>query len=298
MAKREKSFTKESATKTVYAAFEILKQAGGSLPGRELLRSIENAVNLSTEEKARYEKTGYVKWESIFHFYTIDCVKAGYLLKIKGVWYLTPEGEKAMTLGADGLLEAANIAYKKWKASNDSAVSIELQEEDVMQHEQEASLEQLEGTALESLKTYIHSKNPYEFQQLVAALLRAMGYYISFEAGRGKDGGIDIIAYQDPLGIKTPRIVVQVKHKPDSAVPAEDIRQLQAVAVRKNDASMFVTSGWFSPTAWQEARSGHIHMELIGFESFIDHWKNFYSQMSDPDKRLLPPRPIYFLDVN
>jgi hypothetical protein len=27
------------------------------------------------------------------HFYTIDCIKAGYLRKTKGVWYLTPEGE-------------------------------------------------------------------------------------------------------------------------------------------------------------------------------------------------------------
>ena len=40
-------------------------------------------------------------------------------------------------------------------------------------------------------------KNPYEFQDLVAALLRAMGYYTPFIAPKGKDGGVDIIAYRD-----------------------------------------------------------------------------------------------------
>lgn len=41
-----------------------------------------------------------------------------------------------------------------------------------------------------------------------------MGYYIQSVAPRGKDGGIDIVAYTDPLGAKIPRIKVQVKHKP------------------------------------------------------------------------------------
>jgi predicted Mrr-cat superfamily restriction endonuclease len=38
-----------------------------------------------------------------------------------------------------------------------------------------------------------------------------MGYHTPFISPKGKDGGIDIIAYQDPLGLKTPRIKVQVK---------------------------------------------------------------------------------------
>ncbi len=35
---------------------------------------------------------------------------------------------------------------------------------------------------------------------MVAALLRAMGYYTPFISPRGKDGGVDILAYQDPIG--------------------------------------------------------------------------------------------------
>jgi uncharacterized protein with gpF-like domain len=52
---------------------------------------------------------------------------------------------------------------------------------------------------------------PYEFQELVADLLRAMGYHVAWIADAGKDGGIDIVAYNDPLGTRLPRIKVQVK---------------------------------------------------------------------------------------
>ncbi len=36
-----------------------------------------------------------------------------------------------------------------------------------------------------------------------------MGYHTPFISPKGKDGGIDIIAYQDALGINKPRIKVQ-----------------------------------------------------------------------------------------
>lgn len=57
----------------------------------------------------------------------------------------------------------------------------------------------LQGQASKGIREYI-IKEPYEFQDLVAALLRAMGYYTPFIAPKGKDGGVDIIAYRDPLG--------------------------------------------------------------------------------------------------
>jgi len=62
------------------------------------MNQIPEKVNLTDWEKERYEKTGYIRWQSILHFYTIDCSKAGYLRKQKGIWYLTEEGEGAMTM--------------------------------------------------------------------------------------------------------------------------------------------------------------------------------------------------------
>ncbi len=92
--------SKRSAAKNMYATFKILKEAGGQLPGKEVVEKIRNTVELTDWEKEVYKKTGYVRWESILHFYTIDCIKAGLMRKNKGVWYLTEEGEKAISLGS------------------------------------------------------------------------------------------------------------------------------------------------------------------------------------------------------
>src|SRR3712207_7764782 len=62
-------------------------------------------------------------------------------------------------------------------------------------------------------RSHIASLGPYDFQNLVAELLRAMGYHVPHVSPPGPDGGIDIMAYRDPLGTTAPRIKVQVKHR-------------------------------------------------------------------------------------
>ena len=52
-----------------------------------------------------------------------------------------------------------------------------------------------------------------------------MGYYTPFVAPQGKDGGIDVIAYRDPLGTVSPRIKIQIKHR-DASASVQEIRQL------------------------------------------------------------------------
>ena len=90
---------------------------------------------------------------------------------------------------------------------------------------------------------------------MVAALLRAMEYHTPFIAPKSKDGGIDIIAYLDPLGAKTPRIKVQVKHKPETAIGASEVRALSGV-LKAGDIALFVTSGTYSADA-RNAASGN-----------------------------------------
>src|ERR1019366_2758001 len=149
-------------------------------------------------------------------------VKAGWLIKKKGVWYLTSEGEEALKLGPDELLRSFYAAGDKWHAEHpvarEEAVAAEAPAEVV-------SYDDVEQTAMEGLQNCINSKNPDEFQDLVAALLRGMGYYTPFVAPKGKDGGVDIVAYRDPLGAESPRIQAQIKHRESSAT-AQEVRQL------------------------------------------------------------------------
>lgn len=298
------SRSRQIAVRTVFEALKILKESGGQLPGKEVIEKIRERLTFNDWEKEIYEKTGYVRWESILHFFTIDCLKAGYLRKAKGIWYITEEGEKALKLGPVKLLATATELYYVWKGENIKKKSKEETEEsesdidDKATQFQRANLDQLEEQGITGLKEYIYQKNPYEFQDMVAALLRAMKYHTPFISPKGRDGGLDIVAYSDPLGATEPRIKVQVKHKPQSPIPVSDIRSLMGLLNKTGDIGLFVTSGTFSNEALRSARDSQTHVRLLDVNDFIQLWKEFYINMSDEVKNLLPLQPIYFLGTN
>ena len=300
MTTKKKSPSKVIAEKTIFEAFKILKAAGGQMRGKAVVDKIRETVSFDDYEKHVYEKTGYVRWESLLHFFTIDCMKAGYLLKENGVWILTEEGTKAISYGPEKLLSTATQKYREW--SNKKPISDD--EEDVIEsvenkeQKQQAILSEYQENADEGIRNYIIKKTPYEFQKMASHLLAAMGYYIANIAEKGPDGGIDIIAYNDPLGTKEPRLIVQVKHRPDDSVPSEDIQKLVGTMKRASDVGIFVTSGQFSRPAKNEARTSHKHIELIDLGRFIKLWTENYSKMNDEQKNALPLYAIYFLGSN
>jgi restriction system protein len=295
------SKTRDLAATIIFEAFKILKDAGGELRGKEVVEKIEKTISLDDWAKETYEKTGNIRWQSILHFYTIDCIKAGFLEKEKGVWILTKEGEEAIKLGSIELLNKATKLFREWDANRKDKEDVnqeDLELDTEPDQLQKANLEQLEEKSIDGLRKYIISKNPYEFQDIVAALLRAMGYYTPFVSPKGRDGGIDVIAYQDPLGTKTPRIKVQVKHRPEATIAVDEIRQLVGLLNDNGDVGLFVTSGRFTSEAENFSRSSHKHIELIGFEKFITLWQEFYDKLTDEDKNRLPLYKMYFLGSN
>ena len=221
----------------------------------------------------------------------MGCVKAGFLTRKKGVWYLTPEGEQALKLSPEKLIDQIDAGYEKWREQHPKVQDHEIEEQATTQL---VSYDDIEQRAIEGLQNYIIAKNAYEFQDLVAALLRGMGYYTPFVAPKGKDGGVDIVAYRDPLGTESPRIKVQVKHR-DIPATVEEIRQLMGLLQKEGDVGIFVSRGGFTPDGRNTARSSHIHVELIDLNRFITLWQEFYDKLKEEDKSLLPLKPIYFL---
>lgn len=293
----------DSAQKTLHAAFQLLKK-NGPMPLKEVLDHVAQTVTFNPWEQEVYEKTGYVRWRSLFHFYSVDAVKAGLLVKNKGVWSLTPEGERMIAKGPEAIIKASTEAYRDWarekrkgqaKPEKGSKPIEEEEELPDQRIEQKAFLEQMDEKAREGIMEHIRRLNAYGFQDLVAALLRAMGYHTPMVAERGPDGGVDIIAYTDPLGMLPPRLKVQVKHKPDTPIPPADVRALIGVSNRPGEAGLFVTSGRFSKDALREARTSNTHCELIDITRFIELWKEFYSKMPDEDRVLMPLHAVWFL---
>lgn len=298
MAKEELSRTQACATKTLYAVMQEMSRRGGSIPAKEIYPWVDNNVELTDWEKEQAGKMKYIRWTNSFQFYSIDYQKAGFIVKKNGSWYLTPEGEKALKKSPKEVMNLARAAYKEWKKTQ--VVEIPTEEEpndETAEKDNSMSLDLMESNAREGIKKYIISKGPYEFQELVAALLRAMGYHTPFIAPKGKDGGIDIIAYLDPLGAQTPRIKVQVKHKPDTAIGPADVRALSGV-LKAGDIALFVTSGTYTADARNAATTNDKFIRLIDGELFIDMWQEYYDKMTDEDKNRLPLKRIAFLGSN
>ena len=298
---KEKSKSYQTSAKTMFAAMTILSKNGGSMPIRILMQEIEKTVELSDWEKEILENTGNIRWQSNMHFTSVDYVRAGFLIKKKGTWTITPEGEENLKLGPEKLRDLAWQRYHEWYRSKEPDKEVkpaeDQDEESDPAKENIIELETLEERAANGIREYLKSKSPYEFQDMVAALLRAMGYHTPFIAPKGKDGGVDIIAYVDPLGAQTPRIKVQVKHKPETAIGASDIRALLGV-LRAGDIALFVTSGTFSADARSTSTSSREFIRLIDGDDFIDMWQEYYDKMSDEDKNMLPLKRISFLGNN
>lgn len=273
---------------------QYMKTHDGTVATKEINDIIQKHVKFTEWELERAGKMQYVRWWTMTQFYSIDYNKAGYILKKQGAWYLTPEGEEALKLGAEQILRNANAAYRQWRQEKDLDGDDDTVKDETPEKELIINIEQLEEQANEGIRQYIRAKNPYEFQDMVAALLRAMGYYTPFVAPKGRDGGVDVIAYIDALGAKTPRIKVQVKHKPDENISAKDIRSLLGI-LRDGDIALFVTSGTYSQQARAEALTSKTYIKLIDGEEFIQMWQDNYPKMSDEDKNRLPLKHIAFV---
>lgn len=292
---KDHSKTFLTAAKSMYAALSILQKNGGSMRSGQLMEQVGKEVEFSDYEKETTSKGG-IRWQNIYHFSSVDYVLAGFLVKKNSIWYLTPEGEKALSKSPEEIQSIAQEAYHQWKKEHANVTS---NEEDEVEDAKVniIDLEELEERALTGIREYIRRKNAYEFQDLVAALLRAMNYHTPFVAPRGKDGGVDVLAFVDPLGAQTPRIKVQVKHYPDNPIGVKEIRSLVGI-LRDGDIGLFVTSGTFSPSAKQEASTSKEYVKLIDGDEFITLWQNYYAKMSDEDKNLLPLKNIAFLGSN
>lgn len=275
--------------------FDVLSKYPDGLQAGEALRLVADRVELSEYEAGTYED-GSRRFDKIVRFATVDCVKAGWLEKQKGRWRLTDEGRSAYARLSDpeAFYKEAVRLYNIWRKAQPEMEPEGVDDSGESEKETTITFEQAEEQAWAEIKAHLRSMPPFEFQELVASLLRAMGYHISWIAPPGKDGGIDILAWGDPLGTRPPRIKVQVKRYTDN-IRVDGLRSFMAL-LGDDDVGLFVTTSGFSKDAEEEARTQEKRkVTLVDLERLFDLWVEHYSKLDETARRRLPLQPLWFL---
>ena len=287
--------TRKRAGELVRGVFEILMQHPDGVAAQKVLEMLAERVELTEFEKSNYPSTPNTRrFEKIVRFMTIGPVKAGWMLKNKGLWTITESGREAYKKYDDPaeFRKVSDRLYREWKRERDDQESEENVEVDGSPPS--TTLEEAEEAAWTEIEDYLSKINPYDFQDLVAGLLRGMGYHVSWVAPAGPDKGVDIIAYRDPLGVEKGRILVQVKRRADK-INVGEVRSFLAV-LGDEDVGIFVTTAGFTSDAESEARTQERRrMMLLDAKRLFDLWVEHYDRVPEAQRRLLPLRQVYYL---
>jgi restriction system protein len=153
-------------------------------------------------------------------------------------------------------------------------------------------LDDLKSRAREFIKDRLVDLDWDEMQQLVAGVLRAMGYKTQVSPP-GSDRGKDIVASPDGLGLEQPRIVVEVKHRPGQQMGSHEIRSYLG-GRHKDDRGLYVSTGGFSKDAKYEADRASIPLTLMDLDKLVDLIVEYYGQLDLATRTLLPLTQIYW----
>ena len=294
---KEKELSRSASVvaKTMYEAMRMMKKSEGSMTFSQIVERISEEVDFSVWEiQNTSERTPQPRWLVNMMFYSVEYVRAGLIKKESGVWYLTADGEKALSMTAEQVFALAHTAYREYLRQNGRKESMDEDVEEVEELTGRMIIDEAEGMAQKGIREWIRRMGPYTFQELCGALLKGMGYYVPFIAPKGKDGGIDIIAYENAAGVGG-RVVAQVKHYPTTPVDVATVRNLAALLKKDGDTGIVFSSGTFTNDATRFAREQKNNIRLIGATELIRLWIDNYEGLPEEGRALLPLKAVYYV---
>ena len=282
---------------------EILVKAGAPMHRNDVMERLEQLQPPLPEELGYYKThPSSTKYRVSTHFFNIAQVRAGWIVKERGMWSATADGAEALIKypNTSSFQAAASAAYKSWKASRDQ--EIDPTEADQLGEEESQSLvalsiEEAEGEAVAQIRKHLANQSWQSFQNLVAHLLGAMGWHVVYKADDGADRGLDIVAYEDPLGAKGTRIKVQVKRYSETAVAA-DVVERTASKINDGETGVIVTLSSFTKEARLSARDSKDRITLIDGNRLIELWSEYYKHIPEEGRALLPLRFVPYLSLD
>lgn len=154
----------------------------------------------------------------------------------------------------------------------------------------------VETRAEAELASHIARLDDNSLVQVVAAAMRGMGYATIFEPSLINGALTGIRAYPRPdLGYDLPSIRVTVR--PASADPMDgpEYTRLREILSQSGDLGAVISLNGFEGALPSTPKSDFVHLELVDLEGLMNIWLTHYERLSDPDKALMPLRPVYFL---
>ena len=195
------------------------------------------------------------------------------------------------TLGAISTLFNINEAAK-----NDILNVFENKETDNVEEEYEEDdisvlMDEFVDKSKEFIKDKVNALDWDEMQELVAGLLRAMGYK-TIVSPPGSDRGKDIIASPDGLGLEDPVIYVEVKHR-NQSMSSSKIRSFKG-ALKKNNKGIYVSTGGFTTDAKYEAERSEIPIILMDLDALVKLIIQYYDNFDSDARSLIPLKKLYW----
>jgi restriction system protein len=142
------------------------------------------------------------------------------------------------------------------------------------------------------LKTLLEGLSHEEFEYFTADLLRAMGYQARVTP-LSSDGGVDVIAHKDPLGLEPPVIKVQCKHT-SAQQSRPDVQRLSGTLAH-GELALFVCLGSFSKDAVGYERERQ-NLRLLTGADVVQLTLTHYEQLAPKWKTRISLRQVYVVD--
>lgn len=143
--------------------------------------------------------------------------------------------------------------------------------------------------AREMVKDRVADLDWADMQELIAGVLRAMGYKTRVSP-RGPDRGRDIVASPDGLGLEQPRIVVEVKHR-QGQIGAPAIRSFLG-GLQPSERGLFVSTGGFTREARYEADRASTPTTLLDIDEVVGLLLEHYNRADGRLRTLIPLVPV------
>lgn len=268
--------------------FSVLQEHPEGLRGDEAMTRLRETVRLRPNETQRYDSTGVPRFAARLSYASSTCVAAGWLIKRRGRWTVTPTGRAAWEelrvptqfFSRARQIQLANKARERLSQNTASPPSTDIPAA-AAPVASERAIDAARSTAWTEIERHVALMDAYGFQHLVADLLRAMDWHVPWEAPPGPDGGVDITAFRDPLGAIGGRLKVQVKSG-TTRIRSDALRAF-AATVNEEEAGLMVASGGFTDEADTFARlQARRRLTLVDLPRLVELWARHTIRSSMP----------------